>query len=92
MAKGHVDLFRKSFLGRFQSALSGYQQFGLHESEAVAQSTSKHHSRISNGSPPRRNCNLGSGQKPPEYHEKFLDGFLSTKSGQIMIRKEGKAS
>lgn len=77
MAKGHVDLFRNNFLERFQSALSGYQQFSLHESAAVAQSTSKHHSRISNDSLPGRNRDLGSGQKPWEYHEKFFGVFLS---------------
>ena len=34
----------------------------------------------------------GSGKEPPKYHNKFFGAFLSTKSWQVMIGKEGKAN
>ena len=39
MAKGNVDLFRKSSLGQFQSSMSRYQQLSSQESTEVSHST-----------------------------------------------------
>jgi hypothetical protein len=62
------------------------QQFSSHESAAGAQSRGNQEA-LPFGPSLHRN-----GKKPPEYHKKFFGAFLSTKSQQTMIMKEGKVN
>lgn len=89
-----MDLFRNSSLEWIQSILSRSQQFSSHKSAAVARSTHKHHSRISNGSliqkKPWGSANWPDeiSKKLMEQNQKFFGAFLSMKSWKTVVSKE----